>query len=60
MLNDPIVEEIHQIREKLLAQYGGDMDKYLDHLKEAEKQHQDRLVTKEQLQAMRDSKRSKP
>jgi len=33
----------------MLAECGGDMDKLLDRLKEAEKQDQDRLVTKDQM-----------
>jgi len=32
MLNDPIVEEIHRIRDKMLAECGGDMEKYMDRL----------------------------
>ena len=37
MINDPIVEEIHRTREKLFAECGGDMKKYLDRLREAQK-----------------------
>ena len=49
MLNDPIVEEIHRIRAKMLAECGGDMKKYLDRLREAQIQDKDRLVRKDQM-----------
>jgi len=49
MLNDPIVEEVHRIREKMLAECDGDLDKLLDRLKEAEEQDRDRLVSKDQM-----------
>jgi len=49
MINDPIVEEVHRIREKLLAECGGDMKKYMDRLRQAQSQHQDRIVTKDQM-----------
>jgi len=49
MLNDPIVAEIHRVRERLLAECGGDMQKYLDRLREAQIQDKDRLVTKDQM-----------
>lgn len=49
MLNDPIVEEIHRIRDKMLAECDGDMKKYMDRLRKAQKQDQHRLVTKDQM-----------
>ena len=49
MTKDPIVEEIHRTREKLLAEHGGDLDKYIDHLIEEQVKDQDRLVTKDRL-----------
>ncbi|HET7228692.1 MAG TPA: hypothetical protein VFJ16_01685 [Longimicrobium sp.] len=30
MRNDPIVEELHQIRQKMLAEFGGDIDALID------------------------------
>jgi hypothetical protein len=45
----PIVEEIRQVRERLLAQYDGDLSKYVDHLIEEQSQDHDRLVTKEEV-----------
>ena len=30
MTDDPIVEEVHQTRAKLLAEHGGNLDQYLE------------------------------
>jgi hypothetical protein len=49
MSRDPIVEETREVRERLLAQFGGDMRKYVDHLIEEQAQDRDRLVTKEDV-----------
>ena len=38
MNRDPIVEEVHQTRQKLLDECGGDLDRLLDRLKASEKQ----------------------
>jgi hypothetical protein len=46
---DPIVEEVRQVRERLLAQFNGDLGKYVDHLIEEQEKHPDRLVTKEEF-----------
>jgi len=46
MADDPIVEEIHKIREELLEEYGG-FDGYVKHLKEVQEELKDRLVTRE-------------
>jgi hypothetical protein len=43
---DPVVEEIHEIRRKLLEEYGG-MDGYLRHIKELEAELKDRIVHRE-------------
>ena len=47
MTRDPFVEEIHQARQKLLDECGGDLDRLMDRFKAAEAQHADRLVTPE-------------
>jgi hypothetical protein len=47
MTVDPIVEEIHRIRDRMLAECGGDFEKYMDRIREAQEQDRDRLVTKE-------------
>ncbi len=43
---DPIVEEVHQARERLLAKYGGSKG-YAEHLRQLEIELVDRLVTRE-------------
>ena len=43
-LDDPIVEEVHQTRAKLLQQYGG-ADGYAAHLRELEAKLGDRVVS---------------
>jgi methyltransferase-like protein len=49
MIDDPIVEEIHRIRDRMLAECGGDFEKYMDRIREAQEQDRDRLVTKEEV-----------
>jgi hypothetical protein len=49
MTCDPIVEEIHRVRDQMLAECGGDFQKYMDRIREAQAQDRDRLVTKEDL-----------
>ena len=43
---DPIVEEIHQTRTKLLEKYGGS-EGYAEHIREMERELADRLVTRD-------------
>jgi len=45
MFEDPIVEELHQIREKLLEEYGG-LEGYIEHLREIERELRDRVVSR--------------
>ncbi len=45
MKRDPIVEEIHQTRQKLLKECGGDINELMDRLKAAEIQDRDRVVS---------------
>ena len=45
MNRDPIVEEIHQTRQKMLEECGGDLDRLLDRLKASEKQNPSRVVS---------------
>lgn len=51
MKNDPIVDEIHRVREKLLEDCGGDLDTLMDSLSEMETDHQDRVVSRDELAA---------
>jgi hypothetical protein len=46
---DPIVEEIRRIRDRMLAECGGDFQKYMDRIREAQEHDRDRLVTKEEV-----------
>lgn len=50
MKYDPIVEEIHRIREKILDDYDGDLEKWMNRLKIAEKNDQRHIVNIETLQ----------
>jgi len=45
MPKDPVVEEVHRIREELLKEYGG-IDGYLRHLEELRTELKDRIVTR--------------
>lgn len=45
MFEDPIVEELHQIREQLLEEHGG-LQGYLAHVREIEQQLGDRVVSR--------------
>jgi hypothetical protein len=55
MILDPIVEEIHQTRARLLAECGGDLHKLLDRYKSLEQNDTDRLVTLDEVRAKRRS-----
>ncbi len=49
MNHDPMVDETRRVRERLLAQFDGDLGKYVDHLIEEQAKDSDRLVTKEEV-----------
>lgn len=49
MWTDPIVDEVHRIREEMLAECDGDVHEFVARLKADEQQHCDRLVNKESL-----------
>ena len=51
MNNDPIVEEIHHTRGRLLDECNGDLDKLLDRYKQSE--NQDRVVTLKDVEERR-------
>ncbi len=44
MRDDPIVEEVHRTRKRLLAECDGDLDKYMDRLRHSESRDRSRLV----------------
>lgn len=43
MIEDPVVEEVHRTRERLLEKHGG-MEGFLKHIREVQKQMKDRIV----------------
>jgi hypothetical protein len=45
LLNDPIVEEVHQLRKKLMAECDGDLDRLLARLREREEEDASRVVS---------------
>lgn len=51
MNDDPIVEEIHEIRGRLLAECDGDLDRLLDRYKQSE--DPDRVVTLKDVEERR-------
>jgi len=57
MIRDPIVEEIHQVRERLWEECGGDFNRYLARLRERTAVEPGRIVT---LEERRNQKRSVP
>ena len=54
MKHDPIMEEIHQVRQKMLAECNGNLDELLHRLQEAERLDGDRVVS---LEAVRERRR---
>lgn len=44
MATDPIVEEIRQTRARIWQECGGSLERLIERLKNAEKQHPDRLI----------------
>ncbi len=51
MNRDPVVEEVHRTRQKLLNECGGDLDRLLDRVKGGEKDDQGLVVTNTPLPA---------
>jgi hypothetical protein len=45
MWEDPIVRETREAREKLVAEFGGDLDALFEHLVKVQEQYRDRVVT---------------
>jgi hypothetical protein len=45
MWEDPIVKETRAAREKLVEEFGGDLDALWEHLQQVQKQYQDRVIT---------------
>lgn len=54
MIDDPIVEEVHRVRARLLAECDGDLDKLMDRIRQRESQDECYLVNSpEELKARR-------
>ena len=45
MLNDTIIDEIHEVRSQLLAQHGGDFAAYFASLVQKQNEHPERYVS---------------
>jgi hypothetical protein len=52
MRPDPIVEEIHRIREQMWDECGGNLDRLIDSLRASEATHQDRIASPAQLKSI--------
>ena len=49
-MNDPVVEEVRAVRERILAECEGDLDRMIARLKSAESNASDKRVTFEEVQ----------
>jgi len=58
MNDDPLVEEIHEIRGRLLAECDGDLDQLLDRYKQSE--DRDRVVTLKDVDERRQLAQPRP
>jgi hypothetical protein len=47
MWEDPIVKETRLAREELFAQFGHDLAKFCEHLRQKQREHGTRVVTRE-------------
>lgn len=54
MIDDPIVEDVYQARQRILDGCNGDLTKWIERLKAAESQHPDRLVSLERVRKHRE------
>ena len=44
--SDPLIDEIHEIRERIWREQGSDLDRYSEHLMEFQKQFAGRLISR--------------
>jgi hypothetical protein len=58
MMEDEIVNEIHETRRRMFEECGNDLGRYLERIKAAEEQDKDRLVTFEEVQRRAREKRN--
>jgi hypothetical protein len=45
MIDDPIVEETHRVRSEIAAEFGGDVHKFFEYLRERERTSASDVVT---------------
>ncbi len=50
---DPIVEEVHEIRRQMMAEFGNDFHKLCEHLRAKEQEQPERYVTTDELKTER-------
>jgi len=60
MNRDPIVEEVHAVRERMWNECGADLDRLIEFLRAGEAQHRERIISKEQLDDLRRRARPTP
>ncbi len=53
MNNDPIVEEVRRTRQRRLAEFGGDLARYVEYLQAQQKKHPERIITVAEMKARR-------
>jgi len=56
MRNDPIVEEIHRVREKMLEECRGDLERLMDRIKVRESNNKDWIVSTNQVKEKKGGK----
>jgi paraquat-inducible protein B len=56
---DQAIEEIREVRRRISAEFDHDITKYLAHLREEEKQHQEQIQRGKELLAQRAAERQK-
>jgi hypothetical protein len=45
MLNDPIVEEVHKVRDEIFKECGNDFGRFFEFIRKSQAGHSDRLIT---------------
>jgi hypothetical protein len=53
MKNDPIIDEIHQVRERMWEESGCTLEKYMEYVQSDRSLYKDRLVSLEEFRAQR-------
>jgi hypothetical protein len=49
MIRDPIVEEVHRIRERMWDECGGDLERLIESLRASEAEFRDRIIPPDKL-----------